>query len=135
MSATSDERRTLLRKRSFLQGRLYFNNRRSSLDCLVRDISNQGAKLKVSDSIAIPEFVELHIPNKDETYRAKVQWRTGFEIGVTFENDQEAPSIVPGAGPADLLERVRRLEAEVASLHRKLNELQNELRHGQGSGI
>ena len=135
MSATSDERRTLLRKRSFLQGRLYFNNRRSSLDCLVRDISNQGAKLKVSDSVAIPEIVELHIPNKDETYRAKVQWRTGFEIGVTFENEQEAPSIVPGAGPADLLERVRRLEAEVASLHRKLNELQNELRHGQGSGI
>jgi hypothetical protein len=135
MSATSDERRTLLRKRSFLQGRLYFNNRRSSLDCLVRDISPQGAKLKVSDSIAIPEFVELHIPNKDETYRAKVQWRTGFEIGVTFENDQEAPSIVLGAGPADLLERVRRLEAEVASLHRKVNELQNELRHGQGSGI
>jgi hypothetical protein len=135
MSATSDERRTLLRKRSFLQGRLYFNNRRSSLDCLVRDISDQGAKLKVSDSIAIPEFVELHIPNKDETYRAKVQWRTGFEIGVTFENEQESPSIVPGAAPADLPERVRRLEAEVASLHRKLNELQNELRHGQGSGI
>jgi len=135
MSATSDERRTLLRKRSFLQGRLYFNNRRSSLDCLVRDISDQGAKLKVSDSIAIPEFVELHIPNKDETYRAKVQWRTGFEIGVTFENEQESPSIVPGAAPADLPERVRRLEAEVASLHRKLNELQNDLRHGQGSGI
>jgi hypothetical protein len=135
MSDTSDERRALLRKRSFLQGRLYFNNRRSSLDCLVRDISNQGAKLKVSDSIAIPEIVELYIPNKDETYRAKVQWRTGFEIGVTFDSDQEAPSIVPGAGPADLQERVRRLEAEVASLHRKLNELQNELRHGQGSGI
>jgi hypothetical protein len=135
MSATSDERRTLLRQRSFLQGRLYFNNRRSSLDCLVRDISSQGAKLKVSDSIAIPEFVELHIPNKDETYRAKVQWRTGFEIGVTFENDQDSPSIVPGAAPVDLPERVRRLEAEVASLHRKLNELQNELRHGQGSGI
>ncbi len=64
-----------------------------------------------------------------------MQWRTGFEIGVTFENEQEAPSIVPGAAPADLPERVRRLEAEVASLHRKLNELQNELRHGQGSGI
>jgi hypothetical protein len=135
MSDTSDERRTLLRKRSFLQGRLYFNNRRSSLDCLVRDISGQGAKLKVSDSIAIPEIVELYIPNKDETYRAKVQWRTGFEIGVTFDSDQETPSIVPGAAPADLQERVRRLEAEVASLHRKLNELQNELRHGHGSGI
>jgi len=135
MSATSDERRTRARQRSFLQGRLYFNNRRSSLDCLVRDISGQGAKLKVSDSVAIPEIVELHIPNKDETYRAKVQWRTGFELGVTFDQDEEAPSIVPGAAPADLAERVRRLETEVAALHRKLNELQNELRQGLGSGI
>src|SRR5262245_11974638 len=135
MSTTSDERRTRARQRSFLQGRLYFNNRRSSLDCLVRDISTQGAKLKVSDSIAIPDFVELHIPNMDETYRAKVQWRTGFEIGVTVEADRESTSIVPGAAPAALPVRVRRLEAEVVSLHRKLNELQNELRHGQGSGI
>jgi hypothetical protein len=135
MSTTSDERRVRVRQRSFLQGRLYFNNRRSSLDCLVRDISGTGAKLKVSDSVAIPEIVELHIPNKDETYRARVQWRTGFEIGVTFDSDQEAPPIVPGAPPADLSERVRRLEAEVASLHRKVNELQNELRERQGSGI
>ena len=97
MSSTSDERRTRARQRSFLQGRLYFNNRRSSLDCLVRDISGTGAKLKVSDSVAIPEIVELHIPNKDETYRAKVQWRTGFELGLTFDGDQDAPSIVPGA--------------------------------------
>jgi len=135
MSNPSDERRTLVRKRSFLQGRLYFNNRRSSLDCLVRDISNHGAKLKISDSVAVPDFVELYIPNKDETYRAKVQWRTGFELGLTFDGDQDTPSIVPGAAPVDLPERVRRLEAEVASLHRKVNELQNELRERQGSGI
>src|SRR5689334_21722771 len=135
MSTASDERRLRARQRSFLQGRLYFNNRRSSLDCLVRDISSQGAKLKLSDSVAIPEIVELHIPNKDETYRAKVQWRTGFEIGVTFDGDQDAPSIVPGSVPVDLPERVRRLEAEVASLHRKVNDLQNELRERQGSGI
>jgi len=135
MSVPSDERRTRVRQRSFLQGRLYFNNRRSSLDCLVRDISGEGARLKVSDSVAIPEIVELHIPNKDETYRAKVQWRTGYELGVTFDHAEEAPSIVPAATPADMPERVRRLETEVASLHRKLNELQNELHQGRGSGI
>jgi len=135
MAATSDERRNRVRQRSFLQGRLYFNHRRSSLDCLVRDISGEGARLKVSDSVAIPEVVELHIPNKDETYHAKVQWRTGYELGVTFDRDEGSPSIVPSAAPADLPERVRRLESEVASLHRKLNELQNQLRQGHGSGI
>ncbi len=135
MSTTSNDRRTRSRQKSFLQGRLYFNNRRSSLDCLVRDFTEQGAKLRVSDSVAIPEVVELHIPNKDEIYRAKVQWRTGYELGVTFDHHEDAPSIVPSATPADLPERVRRLETEVASLHRKVNELQNELLQRQGSGI
>ncbi len=64
MSATSDERRTLLRKRSFLQGRLYFNNRRSSLDCLVRDISGQGAKLKVSELDRDPGICRAPYPQQ-----------------------------------------------------------------------
>src|SRR5215813_14249793 len=118
MSATSDERRTLLRQRSFLQGRVFFNNRRSSLDCLVRDFSEQGARLKVSGSVAIPELVELYVPSRDETYRAHVQWRTEEEVGVAFDTADGAPSIVPDA--PDLLSRVHRLETEVASLQRKV---------------
>ena len=39
------ERRTAARKKSFLQGRVYYNHHRSSLDCLVRDISEEGARL------------------------------------------------------------------------------------------
>ena len=39
------ERRLSARKKSFLQGRVYYNSRRSSVDCLVRDISDEGAKL------------------------------------------------------------------------------------------
>ena len=133
MSATSDERRTLLRKRSFLQGRLYFNNRRSSLDCLVRDISSQGAKLKVSDSIAIPEFVELHIPNKDETYRAKVEWRNADEIGVGFNLDEGSPPLAPGMPAGDLSARIHKLEHDLASLQRRFNEMQAALRQIQGA--
>ena len=34
--ATADKQR---RQKSFLRGCLYFNNRRTSLDCLIRDIS------------------------------------------------------------------------------------------------
>jgi hypothetical protein len=128
-----NERRSRARQRSFLQGRIYFNNRRSSLDCVIRDFSDQGAKLTVSDSVALPEVVELYIPHKDETYRAKVQWRTGFELGVAFNAQEDSPSIVPNA--PDLAGRVRRLESEVATLQRKVSELQNELRKQQSAGI
>jgi len=130
-----NERRISARQKSFLQGRILFNNRRSSVDCLVRDISEQGAKLKFSEAVAVPEVVELYIPNKDETYRARIQWRVGEDVGVAFGPDEASPSLVPDAPAAELAARVRRLEGDVASLQRKVNELQNELRHGQGSGI
>ena len=128
-----NERRSQMRQKSFLHGRIYFNNRRSSLDCLVRDYSDQGARLTISDSVALPEVVELHVPHKDETHRARVQWRTGYELGVAFGPNESAPSIVPDA--PDLAARVRRLEIEMAALQRKVNELQNELRKQQDTGI
>jgi len=129
MKNANKDRRSRARLKSFLQGRVYFNNRRSSLDCLVRDFSDYGARLKVSESVVMPEVVELHIPNKDEAYRARVQWRTGDEVGVAFDVPDDAPSIVPSA--PDLLARVHKLETEMAALQRKVHELQNELRKRQ----
>ena len=85
------ERRLISRKRSLLQGRIFYNNRRSSVDCLIRDISDTGAKLKFSESIAVPEAMELYIPNKEEIRRARVQWRAGDEMGVAFGDDVQAP--------------------------------------------
>jgi len=91
------------------------------------------ARLKISESVAMPEVVELHIPNKDEAYRARVQWRTDNEVGLAFDVPDDAPSIVPAA--SDLLARVHRLETEMATLQRKVNELQNELRKRQNADL
>src|ERR1700681_1779983 len=93
------ERRSVSRQKSFLQGRIFFNNRRTSIACLVRDITEHGAKLKFSSMFATPDVVELYIPNKDETYRAKVQWRNADEIGVGFDFDESSPPLAPGVAP------------------------------------
>jgi hypothetical protein len=126
------ERRTNLRQKSFLKGRVYFDNRRSSADCLIRDVSETGAKLVFAAPVTLPDLLELHIPHKGEVHSVRVQRRNGEEIGVAFEGI-ESPSLVPGAS-TDLTVRVQRLEAEVASLQRKLREFQAELRP-QGSDI
>jgi hypothetical protein len=137
-----NERRRIARQKSFLQGRVYFNNRRTSIDCLIRDFSELGARLKFSGAVATPEVVELHVPNKDETYRARVQWRNGDEMGVSFDDyrasPEAAPSVVPtvapGAGPpADWAARIHKLEHDVLVLQRKLNELQAAMRQKQGA--
>jgi len=127
------ERRSVSRQKSFLQGRIFFNNRRTSIDCLVRDITEHGAKLKFSSMVATPDVVELYIPNKDETYRAKVQWRNADEIGVGFDVDEKSPPLAPGAAPADWSARIHKLEHDVASLQRKFNELQAAVRQIQGA--
>jgi hypothetical protein len=127
------ERRVATRHKSFLQGRVYFNGRRSSVDCLVREISDTGARLKFSTAVATPDVVELHIPSKDETYRAKVAWRQGDEVGVDFGQD-ESPALAPagGAPASDLLGRIQSLENEMIALRRSFGELRAELRRLKG---
>jgi len=127
------ERRSVSRHKSFLQGRIYFNHRRSSFDCLIRDYSEQGARLKFSEAANVPEAIELYIPNKEETHRARVEWRIGNEMGVSFGDEVRSPSVVPeAAAQGDLPTRVQRLEAEVAALKRIVNELRAEHRKQHG---
>ena len=114
LSELSVERRKVSRQKSFLRGAINFNNRQSVLDCLIRDISPHGARLIFSGAVAVPDVLELHIPQKDQTLRAHVISRHGREIRVAFAQ--------PAAATADL-PRVQRLEAEVAALKRLLRQI------------
>jgi hypothetical protein len=125
------ERRSASRQKTFLQGRLFFDNGRASVDCLIRDISEHGAKLRFSSAVATPDAVELHIPNKRESYQARVKWRNGEEIGVSFKQEEGAALPAPGAA-GDWPARIQKLEQDVALLQRKLNEMQSALRQVQG---
>lgn len=116
----SDERRKSSRQKSFLQGCIYFNNRRSAIDCLIRDISPEGARLVFSQTATIPDVIDLHIPQKDQTLRAHVQRRTSGEVGVSFDTAQVPVAPVEND---DLAARVERLEAEVALVRRILKRL------------
>ena len=126
------ERRLVSRQKSFLQGRVYFNNRRSSVDCLVRDYSEHGARLKFSESTTLPDAMELFIPNREEMHRARVIWRSGNEMGVSLGEDIQSSSPTPDAARGDLPMRLQRLEGEVAMLKRIVNELRAGTRKQHG---
>ena len=118
------ERRIAQRQKSFLRGCIYFNNRRSAADCLIRDISDTGARLIFSSAIAIPDVVDLYIPQKEQTLRAQVQWRHGDELGVAFSPAAQAAETTAQRERGDLGERLQKLEAEVAALRRIVRRLQ-----------
>lgn len=120
------ERRKVSRQKSFLRGCIYFNNRRSAVDCLIRDISSHGARLVFSDPAAVPDVVDLYIPQKDQTLRSRVQWRHGREAGVSFERAADTASVKAPKQQGDLTQRVAKLELEITALKRMLKRMQTE---------
>jgi hypothetical protein len=127
------ERRRTARQKSFLRGMIHFNNRRSAVDCLIRDISPYGARLIFSDAVTTPDVLELYIPQKEQTLRVQVIWRHGQEVGVAFA---QAATVEPAAEqqPGDLgsspgqglAERVARLEIEILGLKRILKKMRTD---------
>ena len=117
------ERRVAPRQKSFLRGCIYFNNRRSVMDCLVRDLTEDGARIIFSHAVNVPDIVELYIPQKEQTLRARVKWRRGDDVGLDF-TEPEAAAASPDT---ELGKRVAQLEAEVVALKRMVRQIKREL--------
>jgi PilZ domain len=114
------EKRHASRHKSFLRGFMYIGKSPFPVECLVSDISNTGARLKYSGQILTSDIINLHIPNKGQILRAKVQWRKADEVGISFVNNSATSGMV--SDDSDLTERVARLEAEIQAL-KQINRL------------
>jgi len=116
------ERRGSRRSKSFLRGFVYVSRKRGALACLIRDLSEKGARIIFPDTVTLPDVVELYIPQRDQTLRARVHWRKNDEIGLAFADvEQRVPEAQPSA--AEIAQRVALLEAELVSLRALLKRM------------
>jgi len=83
------DNRNKLRKRMLKGGTIAFNNRCSTLPCTVRDLSDTGARLRMSHGQMVPDRFELIVELDGLVAPCVIVWRSGDEIGVSFE---EAPT-------------------------------------------
>jgi len=118
------ERRGSRRSKSFLRGFVYVSRKRGALACLIRDLSEKGARIIFSDTVTLPDVVDLYIPQREQTLRARVEWRRNDEIGLAFTAAERAADASPSA--AEVIQRVAMLEAEIASLRTVLKRLKAE---------
>jgi hypothetical protein len=119
------ERRACPRHKTLIKGRIYFNNRLSSMDSIVRDIGEQGCRLEFSENVALPDVFELYLPSKDEYFQARVIWRKANSIGVTWTPETTLnPRQESARSDHHLADRVTRLEREVALLRRRIDALE-----------
>jgi hypothetical protein len=115
------DNRYALRSRTFLKAEIDLNGGLSTLGCIVKDLSETGARILVSEGIALPETFRIHLTKPDRWVQATVRWRRGEYIGVHFDGEQ--PLVAQDQSESD---RIRQLEAENARLRRMLEELRND---------
>jgi len=82
-AARGHERRSSVRRRQYRGGQLVFNQMFSAMDCLVRDISEGGARIECESTQAIPQHLILKLGER-ETFDCEVVWKSRTNIGVRF---------------------------------------------------
>lgn len=88
-----------------------------SAECLIRNRSDGGALLIVSNANLIPDEFDLMIPQQQTTLRARTRWRGYDHLGVEFPFEEE-----PAAPDVGVARRFRRLQMENRRLKRRLRE-------------
>ena len=74
-----------------MRGQISFSNRSVTFDCMVRNLSLSGAKLKFESVILIPSEFEITIRPGDRR-RARLLWGESNEVGVMFVAADGAPA-------------------------------------------
>jgi hypothetical protein len=113
------DRRKSTRQRSYFGGQIAFNRQNSTMDCLVRNISADGARLVFTQTATVPQEFDLSLHRNERTYRAKVIWRRADEAGVAFLEPR------PNSAPVslDMARRLRQCERERTLLQQRVEQL------------
>ncbi|MDH7795506.1 MULTISPECIES: PilZ domain-containing protein [unclassified Beijerinckia] len=78
------DRRQRQRRRTYLRGLIAFNDRNSTLECLVRNLSQNGALISIPNTSDIPGAFEIAIHKQGESRPAQMVWLTETHAGIRF---------------------------------------------------
>ena len=113
------DRRESVRDKVMYGGVAEIDERGTTRECIVRNISDKGATIEFINDFQLPkEQLSLRIARKGRSFLAKVVWWRDNFVGVAFR--AEAPSELP---VSDLEERLRKSERKKRQLQRRIKEL------------
>lgn len=78
------ERRKQFRHGAMKPATIVFDNGRTRMPCLVRDLTDAGARLKIGPELDVPESFELEIGH-GAPRRTHVVWKAERQLGVAFD--------------------------------------------------
>jgi hypothetical protein len=115
------DRRQGARDKVIYGGVADIDQRGTSRNCIVRNISDNGASIEFSNVVNLPrEQISLRIARKGRSFLARVVWWRDNFVGLAF--NAEAPT----EPVSDLEERLRKSEIKKRQLQRRIKELLGE---------
>ena len=111
------DRRQSPRDKVIYGGVAEINERGSTMDCVVRNVSEGGACVEFDQAANIPEELKLTIARKGRSFLAKMIWRQANRVGLAFR------TMVTDPPASDLEERLRISQIKQRQLKRRIKEL------------
>ncbi len=108
----------LVPERTFLSGKIIFNFGQSSIDCVVRRLTEEAATLEMQSGLGVPDRFQLRLAGRD-ILSSRVIWRSDRQVGVAFEQPGSVERSTPdeqGRSP-DSLMRAQMLALRAALDH------------------
>ncbi|MEA2963949.1 MAG: hypothetical protein QOI46_4047 [Alphaproteobacteria bacterium] len=115
------ERRQNARARVIYSGVIAYNERCSTVDCVVRNFSEDGVKVEFNNTAMLPDEIDLLIAKKGRSFNAKIVWRAETEAGLAFRSPEQNGPI-----PLDWARRLRASESERRKLQGRIARLLSE---------
>jgi hypothetical protein len=114
------DRRQSARDKVIYGGVAEIDERGGSRDCVVRNISENGARIEFSNVVRRPKKqISLTIAKKGRAFLASIIWWRDNFAGVAFRSETELPG-------SDLAERLRKSEKKKRQLQRRIKDLLGE---------
>jgi phosphate starvation-inducible protein PhoH len=112
-----DERRKDMRDKVIFGG-IASHEALPAKECIVRDISEHGARLEFKSGARLPkDQIRLAIERKGKSFLARIIWWRDNIVGVAFTDPADQVPV------SDLEERLRKSEKKKRQLQRKINDL------------
>jgi len=78
------DRRGEVRKRVLKRGKILLRGMESVVECTIRDLSSQGARVRLVDYFFVPDQFDLVFVDSGTVRPVKVRWRSAADFGVQF---------------------------------------------------
>jgi PilZ domain len=116
------DRRQTVRDKVIYGGVAEVDGQGAARDCVVRNISKNGASIEFSNVVRLPKKqMSLTIARKGRSFLAKVIWWRDNFVGLAFSSETAS-----GLPVSDLEERLRKSEVKKRQLQRRIKELLGE---------